>query len=403
MKKKHLIIPAAVIGAISVIALGIFLLLFIIPQKIVVQPTVFDVGGDNYTIIFQTSLKGSGYVKYTVDGEEKIVWDTTSGSISTHDDIHSISVPKNELRNNTYVVGSQFVAYKLGYSAIKGRSVESDPISFRGEEKEDNINILAITDVHNKQKEMMEAASFFTQEFDMVVMLGDIVSDFGNKSRFTDHVLTDAATLSKGEIPVVYARGNHETRGEYASQMLKYFRTESGELYYTFKFGALSAIVLDTGEDKEDSHKEYSGLVDFASYREKQYSWIESLDAEDFDGRYKIVFSHMPSIDDHFGKNWMTPLKNLGAQLIVGGHHHRSEIFEKEILAFDACGKYSEGWAASSLTLTNDLIMMKTINTEGEVLLDKYLNVWEANHRDEATESPTEENSSEAQTEALAE
>ena len=74
----------------------------------------------------------------------------------------------------------------------------------------------------------------------------------------------------------------------------------------------------------------------------------------------------------------------------------------RQILAFDACGKYPEGWAASSLTLTNDLIMMKTINTEGEVLLDKYLNVWEANHRDEATESPTEENSSEAQTEALA-
>ena len=389
MNKKILKIIAAALGTLLVLALGIFLSLFIIPQKITVQPSVFEVGGDDYCIIFETSLKGSGYVKYTVDGEEKIIWDNTSGTISTHDNIHSILVPKDELRGNTYVVGSQFVAYKMGYNAIKGRSVESAPISFRGQEKEDNINILAITDVHGMQDKMQEAVSFFTEEFDMVVMLGDIVSDFGNKSRFTDHVLTDAAILSKGEIPVVYARGNHETRGEYAAQMLQYFPTETGELYFTFKFGGLTAIVLDPGEDKADDHKEYSGLVDFASYREKQYSWIEGLEKAEHEGKYKLVFSHMPNIDDHFGVNWMTPLKKLEFQLIVGGHHHVSKIYEKELLALDACGKYEGGWAATCLTLTNDLIMMKTINTEGEILLEKYLNIWEANHRDEAVEEPT--------------
>lgn len=403
MKKKIAIIIAAVIGALLVIALGTFLSLFIVPQKITVQPSVFEVGGDSYCIIFQTSLKGSGYVKYTVDGEEKIVWDTTSGNISTHDDIHSVLVPKDELRGNTYVVGSQFVAYKLGYTAIKGRSVESEPISFRGEEKEDNIKILTITDVHGMTDKMEQAASYLSVDgMDMLVMLGDIVNDFGNKSRFTDHVLKDAATLSKGEVPVVYARGNHETRGEYASQMLQYFRTDTGELYYTFKFGALTAVVLDSGEDKADDHAEYSGLVDFASYREKQYSWIESLKKEELEGRYKLVFSHIPDIDDHFGKNWMTPLKELEFQLIVGGHHHKSTIFETDILAFVACGKYPDGWAASSITLTNDLIMMKTVNTEGEIILDKYLNVWEANHRNEAV-TDTEETATETATEAAAE
>ncbi len=399
MYKKILLTVGSALGALLVLALGVFLSLFIIPQEITVQPSVFEVGGDEYCIIFATSLKGSGYVKYTVDGEEKIIWDSTSGTISTHDTIHSISVPKDELRGNTYVVGSQFVAYKLGYTAIKGRSVESDPISFRGEEKEDNISILTITDVHNMQDEMQEAASFFTEDFDMLVMLGDNTSDFGNKSRFTNHVLTDTAILSKGEIPVVYARGNHEARGEYASQMLQYFPTETGELYFTFKFGGLTAVVLDPGEDKEDDHKEYSGLVDFASYREKQYSWLESLEKEELEGKYKLVFSHMPNIDDHFGKNWMTPLKELEFQLIVGGHHHASKIFEKELLAFGACGKYPEGWAASSITLTNDLIKMKTINTEGEILLDKYLNVWEANHRDEAGEAPADEAVTEEATE----
>lgn len=375
MGKKVLIIIGAVIGAILITALCGFIAINVAPQKIKVQPAVFDMGNENYCVVFKTSLKGSGYIKYTVDGKEKTVWDTTSGTISTHDTVHKIIVPKDELRNNTYVVGSQFVLYKLGYNALKGRSVESSPVNFRGEEKEDDIKILALTDIHEMEDSVEKSLTYFTEEYDMLVMLGDIVSDFGSKARFTDHVLKDAAAFSKGEIPVVYTRGNHETRGEYASQLLQYFPTETGELYYTFEFGPLSAIVLDAGEDKEDEHKEYSGLVDFASYREKEFNWINSLDAKDFDGKYKIVFCHFPRIDEHFGMNWMTPLKEMGFQLIVGGHHHTSTIFETEIPAFDACGKYKGGWAASSLTLKDGKIRMLTINTEGETVLDETLTI----------------------------
>lgn len=350
--------------------------LFTLPQKIKVQPTVFDMGDGNYCVLFVTSLKGSGYVKYTVGGEEKVIWDTTSGTISTHDTVHKIIVPKEELRNNTYVVGSQFVAYKLGYSAIKGGSVESEPINFRGAEKEDGIKLLAVTDVHEMMDEVKKSLMYFTEEYDMLVLLGDICSDFGNKSRFTNHVLADAAFISKGEYPVVYARGNHETRGEYASQMLQYFPTNTGELYYTFDFGGLSAIVLDPGEDKEDDHVEYSGLVDFSSYREKQFKWINSLKTEDFTGRYKIVFSHDPTLTEHFGKNWEEPLKNLGFNLIVGGHYHKSSLTKGDISVFIAGGKNGDfTWAASSITMENGEIKMKTINIDGETILDETLEI----------------------------
>ncbi len=373
MIKKILTALGIIVGIVLATVLCTFAGIKIIPQKIKVQPAVFDMGNENYCIVFQTSLKGSGYVKYTLDGEEKIIWDTTSGTISTHDTVHKIIVPKEELRNNTYTVGSQFVLYKMGYNAIKGRTVECEPISFRGAEKEDGIKILALTDIHGLEDKVRKSLEYFTEEYDMMVMLGDIVSDSGNKSRFTGHVLNDAAMFSKGEIPVVYTRGNHETRGEYASQMLQYFPTATGEFYYTFDFGGLSAIVLDCGEDKEDGHKEYSGLVDFASYRKQQFDWIKSLSKDDFGGKYKIVFSHMLNIDDHFGVNWMTPLKELGFTLIVGGHHHKSAIYEKEITAFDACGKYSGGWAATSITLKDGKIRLLTINTEGETLLDETL------------------------------
>lgn len=376
MVKKAAKITGITLLAIILVLGGIAVSLFVLPQKIKVEPTVFDMGNENYCVLFVTTLKGSGYIKYTVNGEEKIIWDTTSGTISTHDTVHRIIVPKQELRNNSYVVGSQFVAYKLGYTAIKGGSVESEPINFRGEEKEDGIKLLAVTDVHEMMDEVKKSLEYFTEDYDMMVFLGDICSDFGSKSRFTDHVLADAAYITKGEYPVVYARGNHETRGEYASQMLQYFPTDTGELYYTFDFGGLSAIVLDPGEDKEDDHVEYSGLVDFSSYREKQFSWINSLKAEDFTGRYKIVFSHDPTLTEHFGKNWAEPLKNLGFSLIVGGHHHRSSLTKEDISVFIAGGKNDDfTWAASSITMENGEIKMKTVNVDGTTILEDSIEV----------------------------
>ena len=359
MAKKIAGTVGSVLLAMLIATGGIFASLLVIPQKIKVAPSVFDMGDENYCVLFVTSLKGSGYIKYKVNGEEKIIWDTTSGTISTHDTVHKIIVPKDELRGNTYVVGSQFVAYKLGYNAVKGRSVESEPINFRGEEKE-----------------VKKSLNYFTEEYDMLVFLGDICSDFGNKSRFTDSVLADAAFISKGEFPIVYARGNHETRGEYASQMLQYFPTSTGELYYSFDFGGLSAVVLDPGEDKEDDHKEYSGLVNFSAYREKQFSWINSLKAKDFKGRYKLVFSHDPTLTEHFGKNWAEPFAKLGFDLIVGGHHHTSSFTKDNISVFIAGGKNKNfTWAASSITLENDEIKMKTIDINGTTVLDETLRV----------------------------
>ena len=371
MFRKIAIAAGIFLLVITLIAGGIAVSLFTLPQKIEVEPVVFDMGDENYCILFVTSLKGSGYVKYTVNGEEKIIWDTTSGTISTHDTVHKIIVPKEELRSNTYVVGSQFVAYKLGYTAIKGGSTESEPISFRGEEKEDGIKLLVITDIHERMDNVNKSLEYFTEEYDMMVYLGDICSDFGNKSRFTDRVLSYASSITRGEYPVAYARGNHETRGEYASQLLQYFPTNTGELYYTFDFGGLSAIVLDPGEDKEDDHAEYSGLVDFSSYREKQFSWINSLKAENFTGRYKIVFSHDPTLAEHFGKNWEETLKNLGFSLIVGGHHHRCSLTKDAISVFIAGGKNADFiWAASSITLENGEIKMKTVNVDGTTILE---------------------------------
>lgn len=344
--------------------------------RITAAPAVFDCGNEYYSVVWVTSAKGSGYIEYTVDGEVKRIYDAPSGIIATDDTIHTVTVPKSELQGNSYKVGSQYVAFKYGYSAAKGKIVESDTYNFKGVPKEDDIKILSISDIHGMESQMYKSLSYFTDSPDILILLGDIVSDMETKSSFCT-ILEDAADLSKSEIPVVFTRGNHETRGEFAAKALSYFSFETDEFYYTFDFGPLSAVVIDSGEDKEDSHKEYSGLVDFNSYREKEYNWLSSLSADEFaNARYKIAFSHMPLLTDHFGKDWTAELISLDMDLIVGGHHHRSEFIDGTLPVFIDCGKDTATvWAASMLTLKDGTIRMLTIDNSGNTLLDKTISL----------------------------
>ena len=65
-------------------------------------------------------------------------------------------------------------------------------------------------------------------------------------------------------------------------------------------------------------------------------------------------------------------MKELGMELIVGGHWHQSKFIEGELPSFIIGGNLGEGqWAASMLTLKDGKISMKTVNTEGTVLMDR--------------------------------
>lgn len=377
MNKIKFALSAALVFAVLIVIIAAFFLSI----RITTGPVVFECGGDEYAVVWSTSLKGSGYVKYTYEGEEKIIWDAPGGTIATDDTVHMVKVPKQELRNNTYSVGSRYVMLKMGYHALKGKTVESEKIAFGGEEKEDGITALSISDIHGMTKEMMASVAHFEQTPDIIFMIGDISSELIFKSAFEKNILKNASLLSKGEVPVAYVRGNHETRGEYSSQMLQYFPTNTGEYYFTFDFGGLSVLALDSGEDKEDDHREYSGLVDFSSYREQELKWINSLKKDDFDGKYKIVLCHNPAIDSaYFGKDWQTPLENLEMDLLVGGHEHQSRMIEGKLPRFVDCGKYKDAeentkWAASMLHFNDGKISMLTINNEGETILDEVIEV----------------------------
>ena len=62
--------------------------------------------GKEYSIVFSTSDQGTAWAEYTYNGKDYKVYDHTGGRKKGDSNIHSISVPYDHLRNNSYKVGS---------------------------------------------------------------------------------------------------------------------------------------------------------------------------------------------------------------------------------------------------------------------------------------------------------
>jgi predicted phosphohydrolase len=127
-----------------------------------------------------------------------------------------------------------------------------------------------------------------------------------------------------------YARGNHETRGPFATSFQDYFSPLSPELYYLVRQGPVCFVVLDCGEDKPDSDIEYSGITVYDAYRSAEREWLKkALESKEFtDATFKVVVCHMPPRADWHGEQEIlekfVPLLNEAKiDVMLCGHLHK--------------------------------------------------------------------------------
>ena len=167
---------------------------------------------------------------------------------------------------------------------------------------------------------------------DMVFLNGDMIDHWTRENQPFDGFLDLCVRRFARTAPMVYVRGNHETRGALARGLLDFFPTPNGRHYHAFRHGPVAFLILDSGEDKSDSNKEYSGLVDFDAYRAQQTQWLRlAVQDESFrTARYRVVLVHMPPSTNPraYGASqvhtlWSPILNEASIDLVLCGHTHR--------------------------------------------------------------------------------
>ncbi len=300
-------------------------------EELKTYPSVFAVN-DEYQIFVFANCEILLWIE--VDGEK--YYDHSNGIIRSGKLVHSVKIPMKILdKAKRYSVCYRKVIERRPYFS-QTEEIKMFEFDFSPVEGE-NIRLYHISDTHNKVESPVKAASY--KEFDLLILNGDVPEDSGKIEHF-DTIYNISGEITKGHIPVVFSRGNHDLRGVCAEMLADYTPTDNGNSYYTFRLGALWGIVMDCGEDKADSNAEYGDTVCCEIFRREETKFLEKVvnDKEYLDEKikYKLVISHVPffqkfdkpfNIEEDTYTYWTKLLReNIKPDLMLAGHKHMNVI-----------------------------------------------------------------------------
>ena len=329
-----------------------FLSLLLLAQKIEIThgPYMQAMTEDAVTIVWTTNKSAVSWVELAPDGTDSFYaevrapfYDTKHGN-RVIDSLHTVRV--EGLKPGTtyrYRIFSKEVLGNQGHRIMYGNIASSDvygkkPFSFTTLNKnKPEITFKVVNDIHNRADMLSNMLrDVKPANTDFVIFNGDMVSTMTNEKVIFDGFMDSVVTIFATEVPIFYARGNHETRGAFSVKFPDYFPTTTNDLYYTFRDGPVQFIVLDGGEDKPDTDIEYSELSQFDAYRTKQQAWLKDVveTPEYKEALYHVVVIHIPPL----GSTWhgtqdlqhkfLPILNNANIDIMLCGHTHQYSYIE---------------------------------------------------------------------------
>lgn len=317
----------------------------------------------NYQITALVSAECTMWVE--IDG--KSYFDHSNGILRSGRFLHKVSVPMKVLDcAEKYTLCLQRINERKPYFTDFGE-IEKTDYSFRPIKPKAQYNIMNVADTHCLVSAPIKSGSYFGEQLDLLVLNGDIPNHSGDINYFKAIYLISGA-ITKGEIPCIFSRGNHDMRGIYAEQLEDYTPTHLGKSYFTFSLGPIWGIVLDTGEDKADSSNEYGRTICCSQFREEEELFIDQVlqEKEFLEKDIRIIISHNPfahklmppfDIEQERYARWCKKLAELNATVWLTGHLH--ECF------FEQKGGVHDTYGYPSPLICSSLVKIKSENDEG--------------------------------------
>lgn len=343
------------ITTISVICTAVLLCLVNFTFNSLTTGAVVYAVEKEYQIVFSSATNSRAWV--TINGKE--YHDTYNGSDRSYTKIHKVCIPMEILNEaKEYEIHVQKITYEGPFGGYMGADI-SKKYNFTPINLDDGLNYYSLSDIHMAGDAAAKSASY-DKDMELLVMGGDIVSMVDS---FSDANLANvyAHNITKGEIPVIYARGNHEIKGKYSEELHKFVGAKGESFYYNIEMNGLYSLVLDIGEDHEDDYWEYYDTAYFDAYRNEQIQFLEKekvrTDLDTF--KYKLIVSHIPiafinTRGDHVEtKEKMTAnLNEMNVDMVISGHQHDLYVFEPGVYSYDENGrmKYNPEYTSSKTT-----------------------------------------------------
>lgn len=320
--------------------------------KITNGPWLTDMSESGVTVIWKTDKPALSWVEY---GELKgdtfyseshpRAYDVRDGRRSVMDTLHCVRI--EGLKPGTeyfYRLFSRETVKYGDYGRMEfGRTIATSarydrPTHFRTFSPDAaTLRFAVLNDMHERPELIRELCSGVDfSGIDFVLLNGDMLSTVKGDTQVYEKFIDACVDAFAQSVPIVYTRGNHETRGVYSDKLSRYFpnRHPEHQYYWSFNAGDVNFIILDCGEDKPDDDFEYSGMSEYDAYREREAQWLKEEMAKGGDRNTRIVALHIPPMAGNWHGNLhlretILPLLNeAGVDLMISGHIHRHKFIE---------------------------------------------------------------------------
>ena len=214
--------------------------------KITHGPYLQAISENEVTIVWTTNKKATSWVELAENDiasfygkEQKKIYEINHGIRHTGT-LHRVKV-KNLKPGTTYKyrICSQSIESDKPYDISLGKIVATDvfgksPLRFKTlDSKKPSASVYVINDIHgnnDKIESMLREVKF--ENTDAVIFNGDMIDYVTDENTIFSGFMDQSVSMFASEVPVFFARGNHETRGPFKEEFPNYFPTNEGSLYY---------------------------------------------------------------------------------------------------------------------------------------------------------------------------
>jgi hypothetical protein len=214
------------------------------------------------------------------------------------------------------------------------------------------LHIALFNDLHNNDSTLSILMRYIKpDDFEFSMLIGDCLADpCSDNGAFNVFRTWDAyiRLLDGANKPIVFVRGNHETRNSFSHQIAVLFdlpnlRTEQTweeqQWQFTLRSGPVHFLVMDTGEDDDDLTKpdSYKQPIFWQSYRQHEAEWLKKLNTTNAgkDAAWRIFVSHIPLYNNNpwysasSRQYWESLLPFANPDLMLAGHDHGWKLLQK--------------------------------------------------------------------------
>ncbi len=310
-------------------------------------PTAQLVGPDALAICWRTAGASAGSVRWTQDPdlpEEK--WATArrvvDGLVASNRPDHLVTLRgvdfTKPIRFRVESVATTMDPWWTRFGeTTRGETVAIPPLVRAG----DALTFAVLNDLHANTAlipDLLGLAPIAEANPAFVALNGDCAGNVSGPEQLRKALLGPMADLTARGVPMLFLRGNHEYRGVMARRLREAFATftPTDAYYADFALGPLRLLLLDGGEDKVDTHREYCGLLACEDYLAQEGRWLRGAVAtpEWKAAKRRLALCHIPpecgnaDEDAKHGparlRRFLSPsLREAGLAALLCAHTHR--------------------------------------------------------------------------------